>query len=79
MIASTNERCNVSMKNLQVHGLSLSFGERRILSDISFNLSEKSRVALMGANGCGKSTLLKAISASAKPPRRAAAASGTAW
>lgn len=62
MIASTNERCNVSMKNLQVHGLSLSFGERRILSDISFNLSEKSRVALMGANGCGKSTLLKAIS-----------------
>ena len=50
------------MKNLQVHGLSLSFGERRILSDISFNLSEKSRVALMGANGCGKSTLLKAIS-----------------
>lgn len=64
MIASTNERCNVSMKNLQVHGLSLSFGERRILSDISFNLSEKSRVALMGANGCGKSTLLKAISGS---------------
>ena len=62
MIASTNERCNVSMKNLQVHGFSLSFGERRILSDISFNLSEKSRVALMGANGCGKSTLLKAIS-----------------
>ncbi len=62
MIAITHKRCNVAMKNLQVQNLSLSFGERRILSDISFNLSERSRVALMGSNGSGKSTLLKAIS-----------------
>ncbi len=50
------------MKNLQVQNLTLSFGERTVLENISFNLSEKSRVALMGANGSGKSTLLKAIS-----------------
>ena len=50
------------MVNLQVSNLSLSFSDRTILSDISFSLSEKSRVALMGSNGCGKSTLLKAIS-----------------
>lgn len=50
------------MVNLQVSNLSLSFSDRIILSDISFSLSEKSRVALMGSNGCGKSTLLKAIS-----------------
>ena len=46
---------------MQVNNLSLSFGERRILDDVSFSLSEKSRVALVGANGCGKSTLLKAV------------------
>ena len=50
------------MVNLQVSSLSLSFGDRVILSDVSFSLSEKSRIALMGANGSGKSTLLKAIS-----------------
>lgn len=50
------------MKNLQVNNLSLSFADRVILDNISFNLNEKSRVALMGPNGCGKSTMLKAIS-----------------
>ena len=49
------------MKNLQVANLSLSFAERKILDNVSFNLSERSRTALAGANGCGKSTLFKAV------------------
>lgn len=55
------------MKNLQVTGLSLSFGERKILNDISFSLSETSRAALAGANGSGKSTLFKTLAGLQEP------------
>ena len=48
------------MKNLQVQELTLAFADREILRDVSFNMNEKTRCALAGANGCGKSTLLKA-------------------
>ena len=46
------------MKNLQVQELTLAFADREILRDVSFNMNEKTRCALAGANGCGKSTLL---------------------
>ena len=49
------------MKNLQVQELTLAFADREILRDVSFNMNEKTRCALAGANGCGKSTLLKAL------------------
>ena len=49
------------MKNLQVQELTLAFADREILRDVSFNMNEKTRSALAGANGCGKSTLLKAL------------------
>ena len=49
------------MKNLQVKELTLAFADREILRDVSFNMNEKTRCALAGANGCGKSTLLKAL------------------
>lgn len=50
------------MKTFQVQNVSLSFGDREILKDISFNMQEGTRAALAGANGCGKSTLLKILS-----------------
>lgn len=50
------------MRTMQVQKVSLAFGDREILKDVSFTMSEKSRAALVGANGSGKSTLLKTIS-----------------
>ncbi|HSD86381.1 MAG TPA: ATP-binding cassette domain-containing protein [Kofleriaceae bacterium] len=35
------------------------FGNRRVLSGVSFAVHEKDRIGLIGANGSGKSTLLK--------------------
>lgn len=49
------------MVTLQIQNLNLSFGERDILSDVSFTLDGHSRAALAGANGCGKTTLLKVV------------------
>ncbi len=55
------------MRTLQIQNVNLAFGEREILKDVGFTMSERTRSALAGANGSGKSTLLKAISGLMKP------------
>lgn len=47
--------------HLQVDGVSLSYGERKVLEDVSFVVPYGSQVAVVGPNGAGKSTLFKAI------------------
>ena len=49
------------MAFVQLNNISLSFGERTLLNDISLNIASGSRVALSGGNGTGKSTLMKII------------------
>ncbi len=44
-----------------VSGLTKCYGERPILSDVSFTVGLHSRIVLVGPNGAGKSTLLKII------------------
>ncbi len=46
---------------LQVQNISLSFGDRNILSNVSLTLGEHARAALAGGNGEGKTTLMKII------------------
>jgi ATP-binding cassette subfamily F protein 3 len=47
---------------LDVHGLELTIGERRVLlHDASFALERGEHVALVGPNGSGKTTLLESI------------------
>lgn len=50
------------MGTLQIQNISLAYGDRDLLSDISFTLSGRARAALTGGNGSGKSTLLRIIS-----------------
>ena len=54
------------MRTLQIQDISLSFGDREILKNVGFTMSERTRAALAGANGSGKSTLLKVISGAIK-------------
>ena len=49
------------MAFVQFSKVSLAFGDRDILLDVSLNLGSGSRAALAGANGAGKSTLMKVI------------------
>lgn len=49
------------MNFLQLNNISLSFGDRDILKNVTINISDISRIALAGANGSGKSTIMKLI------------------
>jgi len=46
---------------ISINHISLSFGERALLNDISFLIRAKDRIGLVGNNGAGKTTLLKII------------------
>lgn len=46
---------------LSCNNISKAFIENTVLKNISFNVEEKERVAIIGNNGAGKSTLLKII------------------
>jgi ATP-binding cassette subfamily F protein 3 len=49
------------MAHIQLNYISLSFGERSLLSEITMHLSGDTRAALAGSNGSGKSTLMQII------------------
>lgn len=46
---------------LACNNINKSFLDKTILKDISININEHEKVAIVGDNGCGKSTLLKII------------------
>ncbi len=46
---------------LTVEGLTKSFGENRLFSDVNFEIKRGEHVAIIGDNGTGKTTLLKIL------------------
>ncbi|HSV86271.1 MAG TPA: ABC transporter ATP-binding protein [Levilinea sp.] len=46
---------------LQVNSISVSYGKRRILSEVSLSLTAGQMLALIGPNGAGKSTFIRAL------------------
>lgn len=54
---------------VSVDGLVVEFSGTTLFSDISFQINEKDRIALMGKNGAGKSTLLKILAGVRQPTR----------
>ncbi len=54
---------------ISVDSVSVEFSGSALFSNITFNINENDRIALMGKNGAGKSTLLKIIAGVSKPTR----------
>ncbi|MCC2631313.1 MAG: transporter ATP-binding protein [Patescibacteria group bacterium] len=46
---------------IELRNVSFSFGEERVLEDVSFTVSQGDYIGLIGPNGGGKTTLLKLI------------------
>ena len=55
------------MAFVQFSKVSLAFGDRDILKDVSVNLQSGTKSALTGANGAGKSTLIKIMAGLVEP------------
>ena len=54
---------------ISVDNVSVEFNGAPLFSNITFNINENDRIALMGKNGAGKSTLLKIMAGVNKPTR----------
>ncbi|WP_276496953.1 ABC-F family ATP-binding cassette domain-containing protein [Pontibacter litorisediminis] len=54
---------------ISVDAVAVEFNGAALFSNVTFNINENDRIALMGKNGAGKSTLLKVIAGVNKPTR----------
>ena len=52
---------------LELKNVSLSYGDLRVLRDVSLRLAHGKRIAVMGSSGCGKTSLLRVIAGLQSP------------
>ena len=55
------------MNILNIEHVSKTFGEKRILDDVSYGIHEGDKIGVIGINGTGKTTLLKIIAGIEEP------------
>jgi ABC-type multidrug transport system ATPase subunit len=55
------------MNAISIEKLSLGYGRKRVLEDLSLNVPAGSVTALLGANGAGKTSLLRALAGELRP------------
>ena len=55
------------MPVLSVHNLTMTYIERNLFTDVSFNIEERDKVGFIGANGVGKTTIFRIINGEVSP------------
>lgn len=54
-------------KTIELDSVCKSFGDKRIISDFSYNFLRTDRIGILGPNGCGKTTLMRLITGDYRP------------
>lgn len=49
------------MDRLKAENITVNYGEKKVISNLSLNIPNQKMIAIIGANGSGKSTLLKTL------------------
>lgn len=57
------------MNILLAENIKMSYGDKELLNNVTFNIEENDKIGVVGVNGTGKSTLLKIISGVLSPDR----------
>ena len=65
MIRTISSR--LGKKTIELESVSKSYGDKRLISELSYIFLRDDRVGILGPNGCGKSTLMKMIAGSVAP------------
>jgi len=52
---------DIEKNMLTISNLNVSYGDSKVIHDVSFTVANQSAVAIVGRNGMGKSTLLKSL------------------
>ena len=55
------------MTSLEIKGLEVTLGERKILKDVNLEIGSGAFAAILGPSGCGKTTLLRSIAGLVRP------------
>ena len=66
-LINTDTPVGPSRQHIRVDGVSHSYGEHPVLSDLSLIVDRKDRLGLIGENGVGKSTLLRIMGGAEAP------------
>ena len=54
-------------KTIELDSISKSFGDKKIISNFTYNFLRNDRIGILGPNGCGKTTLMKLITKQLMP------------
>ncbi len=65
--AARTSSARAAAAQLRIDGVSRTFGDRRVLTDVSLTVGPQARVGLIGENGAGKSTLLRIVAGLDEP------------
>jgi phosphate transport system ATP-binding protein len=49
------------MSHIRLSNLTISYGNHRVLRDVTVDIPDGQITAIMGPSGCGKTTLLKSL------------------
>lgn len=60
-------KTRMGRKTIELHHVSKSYGDRRIIRDFDYIVLKNQRLGIIGPNGCGKSTLIKMIAGMIPP------------